>query len=226
MDPTVAVVFVAVWVAVGLITGGWMVRRGHDPRWLLIAVALGPIFVPVALERVERRPRLAGAGPDGIPAPRGQTPGGPRVLVGTDGSPEAEQALRTAVGLLGAHCGVLVLAEVVSYDATEADTRAALDAARPRLATTATELADEIPLRFEVLAGPPGPALRRFAEDQDMDLVVVGRRGRGLSARLLGSVSADLVQHSPVPVLVVEPAARPAPADTPRRQRSAPPPAR
>jgi hypothetical protein len=38
-----------------------------------------------------------------------------------------------------------------------------------------------------------------------MDLLVVGRRGQGLSTRLLGSVSADIIQHSSVPVLVIEP---------------------
>ncbi|GAB3473700.1 universal stress protein [Amycolatopsis cihanbeyliensis] len=32
------------------------------------------------------------------------------------------------------------------------------------------------------------------------------RRGRGRSVGLLGSVSADVVRHSSVPVLVVEPA--------------------
>ena len=100
---------------------------------------------------------------------------------------------------------MLVLAEVVCYEATEDDTHAALDAASARLAASAAR-AGGVPVRFEVLAGPPGETLRRFAEEQDMDLLVVGRRGRGLSARLLGSVSADLVHHSSVPVLVVEPA--------------------
>ena len=32
-----------------------------------------------------------------------------------------------------------------------------------------------------MLAGPPGATLRQFAQQQDMDLVVVGRRGRGLN---------------------------------------------
>ena len=102
---------------------------------------------------------------------------------------------------------MLVLAEVVCYEATEDDTHAALDSAMERLAAAATRArAAGVPVRFEVLAGPPDETLRRFAAEQEMDLLVVGRRGRGLSARLLGSVSADLVQHSSVPVLVVGPA--------------------
>lgn len=205
MNPTVVVIFVVAWLAIGLVTGLWMARRGHDPRWTVIAVLLGPLFVAAALERVERRPRLAASGPDGVPLPRSETPGGPRVLVGLDGSQESEQALTAVLGLLGSRCEMLVLAEVVCYDATEDDTHAALDAASARLAASAARAAD-VPVRFEVLAGPPGETLRRFAEEQDMDLLVVGRRGRGLSARLLGSVSADLVHNSSVPVLVVEPA--------------------
>ena len=92
------------------------------------------------------------------------------------------------------------------YDATEEDeSHEVLDAACARLAAAASG-AGGIPVSYEVLAGPPGETLRRFAEQQDMDLLVVGRRGRGLSTRLLGRVSADLVQHSSVPVLIVAPA--------------------
>jgi nucleotide-binding universal stress UspA family protein len=207
MSATYVVIVVVAWVAIGLATGLWMIRRGHDPRWLFIAVALGPLFVPAALERVERRPRLAASDPDGDPLPRSKMPDGPRVLVGLDGSPESERALTTALGFVGPQGGMLVLAEVVYYEATEDDTHAALDSAVERLAAAATRArAAGVPARFEVLAGPPGETLRRFAAEQEMDLLVVGRRGRGLSARLLGSVSADLVQHSSVPVLVVEPA--------------------
>ena len=207
MDPLFVVSVVVVWVVIGLVTALWMVRRGHSPMWTLIAVALGPLFVPVALERVERRPWLAALGPEGPPGPRPETPGGPRVLMGMDGSPESERALTATLELLGSRCRMLVLAEVVCYDDAEDCTHEALDAAKQRLTTTAAAAGVAgVPLRVEVLAGPPGETLRRFAEEQQMDLLVVGRRGRGLSTRLLGRVSSDLVHHSPVPVLVVEPA--------------------
>lgn len=205
MSPVAISVVAVCWVLLGLIVGLWMVRRGHDPRWAVIAVALGPIFVPIALERVERRPRLAVPRPQ--PSEReNDAVGGPRVLVGLDGSTESQQALACALDILGSRCGLLMLAEVVCYDATEDVTQADITAATQRLAAAATTARDAVQqVRFEVLAGPPGEALRRFAEDQDMDLLVVGRRGRGLSPRLLGSVSSDLVHHSHLPVLVVEP---------------------
>lgn len=196
-------VAVAIWLGTGLGTGLWMARRGHDWRWTLIAVGLGPLFVPIALERVERRPRVATSGSDGVPGPRSET-SGPRVLVGIDGSEEAEQALSTAMTLLGPGCGLVVIAEVVSYDATEPDAPHMVETAAGHL-SSAAPVVGNAPVNREVLAGPPGEALRRYACDHDMDVIVVGRRGRGLSERLLGSVSAYLLRHSEVPVLVVEP---------------------
>ena len=207
MDPVVIVIVAVGWVLLGLVVGLWMVRRGHDPRWAVIAVALGPIFVPIALERVERRPRLAASGLGALPERRDDSASGPRVLVGLDGSMESQQALTHVVELLGSRCGLLMLAEVVCYDATEDDMQTDLAAATERLTLAAAAARKAgLEVRFEVLAGPPGEALRRFAEDQSMDLLVVGRRGRGLSPRLLGSVSSDLVHHAHLPVLVVEPA--------------------
>lgn len=43
-----------------------------------------------------------------------------RVLVGLDGSVESERGLATALRLFGRHCGTLVLAEVVHFEAAEA----------------------------------------------------------------------------------------------------------
>jgi nucleotide-binding universal stress UspA family protein len=201
-------IIVAVWISIGLVTGLWMARRGHDWKWTLFAVGLGPLFVPIAWERVERHPRVAASGADGPPGPRSGTPG-PRVMVGIDGSTEAEQALDVARSLFGPRCELLLLAEVVSYDDTEPDSPQAIESATAHLASAAARAAG-LPLNQEVLAGPAGPTLRQYASDHDMDVLVVGRRGRGLAETLLGSVSADLLHHSEVPVLVVEPRRAPA----------------
>lgn len=206
---TTAVVILAVaWPVVGLLSGLLMARRGYDPLWVLIALPLGPLFVPIALERMRRRPGVAQFGPSGEPPSRTGEVAGPRVLVGLDGSDQSGRALDTVIELFGSRCGLLVLAEVVPFDATEAVTRGGIDDAARRLAETAARITISGGVHTEVLTGAPGPTLRRFAEDQDMDLLVVGRRGKGGSARMLGSVSVDLVERSPVPVLVIEPAAQ------------------
>lgn len=205
MNTTTVVVLAVLWPAIGVLSGVLMARRGYDPLWILVALPLGPLFLPIALERIRRRPDVVEFGATGEPPRRGDGGTGPRILVGLDGSEHSDRALATVRRLFGAHCGLLVLAEVIPYDATEGVDRGLIDASSQRLSEMAAALGPTGVVHTEVLTGPPGPALRRFAEQQDMDLVVVGRRGHGRSARLLGSVSSDLVENSPVPVLVIEP---------------------
>jgi len=205
---TLVAAFVAAWILIGLFTALWFARHGHgDPLWVVVAVALGPLFVPIAWERAERHPRLAAAGPTGPPPARSPGRRGLRVLIGLDGSPESQQAFETALELLRPRSETFVLAEVVTYDAVNDDRQGRIHEAHGRLATAASHAAG-VPVTYEVLAGPPGEALRQFATEQDIDLLVVGRRGRGLSTLLLGSVSADLVHHARVPVLVAGPVKR------------------
>lgn len=205
MNAVLVISLVAAWLITGLVSGLWMARRGFDPMWTLIALPLGPLFVPVAIERVQRRPGLAAFGQRGAPPGRTEGVDGPRVLVGLDGSAESERTLATFLRLFGSRCGLLVLAEVVHCEAAEGVMSGEIDAASHRLGALAAGVDTVGAVHTEVLAGAPGPALRAVAERHDVDLLVVGRRGRGLSARLLGSVSADLVERSSVPVLIIEP---------------------
>jgi nucleotide-binding universal stress UspA family protein len=51
--------------------------------------------------------------------------------------------------------------------------------------------------------GRPGDAIVSLAEEANADLIVVGSRGHGtLETMLLGSVSAEVIDHAHVPVLV------------------------
>ncbi|WP_313691135.1 universal stress protein [Halorarum halobium] len=52
--------------------------------------------------------------------------------------------------------------------------------------------------------GGPAGAIVDYAEEADVDVVVVGSHGRrGISRMVLGSVAEQVVRTSPVPVLVV-----------------------
>ena len=52
--------------------------------------------------------------------------------------------------------------------------------------------------------GEPGPVICALAEEQDVDLIVVGTHDRGLWSRMwFGSVSRHVVDHAPCSVLVV-----------------------
>jgi nucleotide-binding universal stress UspA family protein len=79
---------------------------------------------------------------------------------------------------------------------------------RPELLDELDLLADPIRraghvVEVRVEPGPPGKLLCEIANEGAADLVVVGSRGHGAAASaLLGSVSAELADHSPCPVLV------------------------
>lgn len=114
--------------------------------------------MPIALERVEKRPRMAVSGP--MPA-RQAAPANPRVLIGMDGSMGSQEALVWALDVLGAQCGVLILAKVVHFDATDDATRSDIAAATQRLASSADHAEGTVGVvNSAVLAGPPAEALR------------------------------------------------------------------
>ena len=55
-----------------------------------------------------------------------------------------------------------------------------------------------------LLEGHPADELIRYAEEEKMDIVIMGTLGKtGLDRLLLGSVAGNMVRHSKVPVMVV-----------------------
>ena len=55
-----------------------------------------------------------------------------------------------------------------------------------------------------LLEGNPSEELIRYAEEEQMDVVIMGTIGKkGLDRMLLGSVTGNLVRHSKVPVMVI-----------------------
>jgi nucleotide-binding universal stress UspA family protein len=57
-----------------------------------------------------------------------------------------------------------------------------------------------------VVSGEPAKEIVNFAKKEGVDLIVMGTHGRkGLEYHLFGSVSAQVVRFSPVPVLTLNP---------------------
>jgi nucleotide-binding universal stress UspA family protein len=55
-----------------------------------------------------------------------------------------------------------------------------------------------------LLDGNPSDELIRYAEEEKMDIIIMGTPGKtGLDMLLMGSVAGNLVRHSKVPVMVV-----------------------
>lgn len=134
----------------------------------------------------------------------------PRIVVGVDGSPQSEQALRWAVRLAASEKAVV---EVVAaweypivygwaplpsdYDPEKEITRLTDD-------TIESVFPDGRPEGMFVTVASGSPSRAIIDRGNDARLIVVGSRGRGgFTGLLLGSVSKTVIEHATVPVFVV-----------------------
>jgi nucleotide-binding universal stress UspA family protein len=140
------------------------------------------------------------------------------IVVGTDGSDTATQAVRQAVELassIGAKLEVVSAYEPVAEsrlkderrDAPEdlqwainrrEDVRATLD--------SVVALADENGVSANIYPrrGDPADAILDVAEEQSADLIIVGNKGMtGAKRFLLGSVPNKVSHHAPCSVLII-----------------------
>ena len=137
-----------------------------------------------------------------------------RILVGVDGSEPSMKASQLAAEIAIRFGARVTLAYVVprlllppdAYGLTVADVEQEHRVFGEKLLAHALTRLGESGVQVDtvVLCGPPAEGLAESAQAIDVDLVVVGSRGRGAVARmLLGSVTDRLVHICPKPVLVV-----------------------
>ena len=190
----VTTLVIVTWLAVGLASAVYLGRHGRrHPGWYAIGLALGPIMLPLAVEMAPRHGQLLER--VGVPLPATAR----TVLVAVDGSVESEDALRDALHDLPVGTTRFVLLTVLDPDAEPS----ALAEAEALLAACAAHFPAGGPDPvLETAAGNPAQVILERAAIEGADLIVVGRRGRGLSERVLGSVADHLVRHSPLPVLL------------------------
>ena len=159
------------------------------------------------------------------------------VVIGFDGTTEAERALRESAALLAPRSALVVVVweagrafevatlpnRALEMPPVSVDVRAALEAeevvyeAAERLAQQGAVLASELGYRAEGLAVADdltvADTLVRIATERDSPALVVGSHGRrGLTSALLGGTSKGVVAKAPCPVLVVR--------TDPRRKRT------
>jgi nucleotide-binding universal stress UspA family protein len=141
-----------------------------------------------------------------------------RIVVGTDGSDTAEEAVRQAVDLAkltGATLSIVSAFQPVSKRRVQGEAEGApadiqnqfgpnedvnfvLDAA------AAKARADGVEVRTHPVQADPAEAILNVAEEIDADLIVVGNKGMtGKRRYLLGSVPNNVSHHAPCSVIIV-----------------------
>jgi nucleotide-binding universal stress UspA family protein len=135
------------------------------------------------------------------------------IVVGTDGSADAEAAVQKVIELAGARGATVHL--VCAYPGRSALERIGM--------TSRQEPVDLRGVAFDVVArderrcaeagfsvekhvreGDPAQVLIDVASENDADLIVVGARGNtGLQRFMLGGVAGKLSHHSPQSLLIV-----------------------
>ncbi len=140
------------------------------------------------------------------------------IVVGTDGSDTATEAVRNAVDLaksVGAKVQLVSAYEPVSNQRLREETNQVPEdmqwMVNPREDVDATlsaaaELAEEAGVEAEKFArqGDPADAILDVAEETKADLIIVGNKGMtGARRFLLGSVPNKVSHHAPCSVLII-----------------------
>jgi nucleotide-binding universal stress UspA family protein len=137
-----------------------------------------------------------------------------KILLGTDGSTEAELAARTAADVANgtnSELHVVHVGEVTPvyhperhgylarYDKLQEEARRSLDEQVEQIRTAGATITQS---HFRM--GRPDEEIVALAEELGAGLIVMGNRGRGGVGRaLMGSVSDSVVRHAHCPVMVV-----------------------
>ncbi len=136
-----------------------------------------------------------------------------RILLAVDGSAYSIRATEEAVKIasLLPECTIeLVYVADFSKAKNEilhAQGKEALEHARRKKLAPAEEKINSKNISYEVkmLHGHPGPAIIEYANEEKVDLVVLGSRGLNtLQEMVLGSVSHKVVKRVDCPVLIVK----------------------
>jgi len=140
-----------------------------------------------------------------------------RILIATDGSEGAERALAVAVELTKKMDGQLIILTVSAQEFTEQQNRYiesigltegdALEAVSHGILSQAARYARDAGVQSvetKLKAGGPAKKIIETVSSDKIDMLVVGRRGRGrLEGLILGSVSQEVAATAPCIVTIV-----------------------
>lgn len=136
-----------------------------------------------------------------------------RILVATDGSEKNRSALDEGIKVARAFGATVYAVYVIdtrsltamatdipigdSYPVVHAEAKQAFDRIRA--------IAGDVSVETAVREGHPAAEVVKFAVANNIDLIVIGTRGKmGLERLLLGSVAEEIIRSAPCKVLVVK----------------------
>ena len=186
------------------------VRYGAGIFGALLVLALGRMLSARSARRA--KPTVAAAA--AAPAVGG---GLRRILLAVDGSDNAVRATQRVIDMrqdladpAGLDLHVLnvqrpVSGDVSSFVASKSLSEYYQERGEEALAPS-RKLLDDAGVRYEVhqRVGVPGKTIADDARQRSCDLIVMGTRGQGAAATLLGSVAQSTIEESAVPVLLVK----------------------
>lgn len=136
-----------------------------------------------------------------------------RILAAIDGSPSSEKVLAVAVDLAAHYQADLValsvaeLPEVVAMVDEVDEVRQSTEAYFRQIGEAAVEYARSrgVTLRALVVRGHAADEIIRFAEKEEINLIVLGRQGHSRIARfILGSTTDRVSEHCHCTVMIVK----------------------
>jgi nucleotide-binding universal stress UspA family protein len=121
-----------------------------------------------------------------------------RILIATDGSAPAQEAVGFGLELARQQDAAVVFAHVIPrHELTEADRE-------PLQRAVAAAESSGVRATTELLVGDPADEIVAYADSIDADAIVVGCRGNGrIVSAVLGSVSQGVLREARRPVVVV-----------------------
>jgi nucleotide-binding universal stress UspA family protein len=141
-----------------------------------------------------------------------------RIVVGTDGSETATEAVRQAVDLAklsGAELSIVCAFAPVPKRRVEGERQDAPPDIQYEIgpredvnlvleAAAAVAKKEGVKVQTHPVEGDPGDAILNLAEESDADLIVVGNKGMtGARRFFLGSVPNNVSHHAPCSVIIV-----------------------
>ena len=146
-----------------------------------------------------------------------------KIMVGIDGSEESINAADYAIAIANKYNGKLIAINVLTSDIGYAYSSPGVESPPLTIKEIILLAEDEAKIWFDKIKdkadksgirfrsetimakGSAASTMLDYAEEQNIDLIVVGTRGRsGIKKMLLGSIASKLVTYAACPVLVVK----------------------